>query len=227
MSRRPSIGVVVAVRNGVGHLARALDRVLEQVPAPVDVLVIDGGSTDGSAELAAGIAGVRVVAQDGRGLGAARNQALAAVRGELVAFCDADDHWTHDSLALRMRHLVDHADCDAVIGRVVTATLEEEDVPAGHVERLGVPLPGHTPGALLARREVFDAVGPFDEDMRIGSDSDWFVRLHLAGCRLDLIDDVVLVKGVRTSSLSADVETYRRELLGVARAYITRRRSGA
>jgi glycosyltransferase involved in cell wall biosynthesis len=227
VSASPTVGVVVAVRNGVDQLAAALEGVLSQEPAPTDVVVLDGGSTDGSADLAATVDGVRVVAQVGLGLGAARNQALREVRGELVAFCDSDDRWAPDSLTLRIEHLSSYADCDAVIGRVVTTSLDDEVVPDVHIQRLGVPLPGYTPGALLARRRVFDAVGPFNESMRIGTDSEWFVRLRQSGCRLDLLDDVVLFKGVRATSLSADVDTYRRELLTVARAYITRRRSGA
>ena len=222
-----AIGVVVAVRNGVDTLGAALDAILAQSHAPSDVLVIDGASTDGSAELAASYAdaGVRVVAQAGRGLGGARNEALRAIRGELVAFCDSDDRWPPASLAARVAHLASTATCDAVIGAVVAEALDADDVPAGQRERLGVPMPGFTPGALLARRSAFDAVGPFDEEMRIGADSDWFVRLALSPMRLDRIDDVVLVKGVRRASLSVDVETYRRELLTVARAYITRRRA--
>jgi len=221
------IGVVVAVRNGIETLGAALDAILAQSPAPSDVLVIDGASTDGSAELAASYAhaGVRVVAQAGRGLGGARNEALQAIRGELIAFCDSDDRWPPGSLAARVAHLASIAACDAVIGTVVAEALDADDVPAGQRERIGVPMPGFTPGALLARRSVFDAVGPFAEEMRIGADSDWFVRLASSPMRLDRIDDVVLVKGVRSASLSVDVETYRRELLTVARAYITRRRA--
>jgi glycosyltransferase involved in cell wall biosynthesis len=216
---------VVAVRNGVATLGTALAGILAQVPAPGDVVVLDGASTDGSAELAATFAGVRVVAQEGRGLGGARNEALRVVRGDLVAFCDSDDRWPPGSLAARLDHLAADPDCDAVIGSVVTEALDDQEVPPGQLDRLGVPLPGFTPGALLARRRVFDSVGPFDEEMRIGADSDWFVRLALSPCRLDRIDEVVLVKGVRATSLSVDVETYRRELLTVARAYITRRRA--
>jgi glycosyltransferase involved in cell wall biosynthesis len=227
VSTSPTVGVVVPVRNGVVHLGAALDGVFSQDPAPTDVVVLDGGSTDGSAQLAAKLDSVRVVPQVGLGLGAARNQGLREVRGELVAFCDADDRWPTDSLVQRVAHLAARPGCDAVIGRVVTAPLDDEEVPWGRVPRLGVSLPGYTPGALVTRRRVFDSVGPFDESMRIGADSDWFVRLLLAGCRLDLLDEVVLIKGVRATSLSADVETYRRELLGVARAYIARRRSGA
>jgi glycosyltransferase involved in cell wall biosynthesis len=225
VSNPPTVGVIVPVRDGAGHLGACLDQVLAQVPRPADVVVIDGGSTDGSAELARSFEGVRVVAQAGTGLGAAHNQALREIRGELVAFCDSDDQWPTGSLASRVDHLIANPDCDAVIGRVTTTTMADEAVPDGRIARLGVPVPGYTPGALLARRAVFDGVGDFDEHLRIGADSDWFVRLAQSEYHLDAIDDVVLLKGVRTTSLSADVDLYRRELLTVARAYVVRRRS--
>jgi glycosyltransferase involved in cell wall biosynthesis len=221
----PTVGVIVPVRDGVDHLGACLEGVLAQVPRPGDIVVIDGGSTDGSAELAASFTGVRVVAQAGSGLGGARNEALQAARGDLVAFCDSDDRWPADSLARRIEHLTDTPGCDAVIGRVMTTAMADESVPEGRAARLGVPVPGYTPGALLARREVFDGVGGFDEQMHIGADSDWFVRLALSEFRLDMVDPVVLLKGVRTTSLSTDVDLYRRELLAVARAYVGRRRA--
>ena len=85
-------------------------------------------------------------------------------------------------------------------------------------------MPGYTPGALMARRETFDAVGSFDETLVIGADSDWFVRLTQLDVRLDVLPTLVLRKGARASSLSADVTTYRRELLQVARRFLHQRR---
>jgi hypothetical protein len=79
----------------------------------------------------------------------------------------------------------------------------------------------------MARRSCLEAVGPFDETLVIGADSDWFVRLVQSAVRLDVLPETVLLKGVRSSSLSADVATYRRELLQVARRYVDRRRRGA
>jgi glycosyltransferase involved in cell wall biosynthesis len=224
MSVEPTIGVVVAVRNGADTIRATLDCVLAQDPIPADVVVLDGASTDGTPEIAAGIAGVRLVPQLGRGLGAARNQAVRVVRGDLVGFCDSDDQWTDGSLRIRVEHLAAHADCDAVVGHLVTTTVDGARLPVAHQASLGVPRPGYTPGALLARRHVFDRVGPFDEELRIGSDSDWFVRLRESDCRLDVLNDVVLMKGVRPTSLSNDIATYRAELMSVARAYVERRR---
>ena len=77
----------------------------------------------------------------------------------------------------------------------------------------------------MMRRAAFEAVGEFDEKLAIGADSDWFVRLAQSSLRLDVLPELVLQKGALASSLSADVATYRRELLLVARRFVDQRRS--
>ncbi|MCC6737330.1 MAG: glycosyltransferase family 2 protein [Bauldia sp.] len=220
----PTVGVVMPVRNGAKTLAAAIASVLAQSPRPDDVLVVDGGSEDGSAAIAAAFAGVRVISQAGGGLGAARNEGIAGVEGDVVAFCDADDRWTPGSLALRLARFTAQPACGAVIGHIERTLADGETATPQQASRLGQVEPGYTPGALLVRREAFHAVGPFDEALTLGSDSDWFVRLVQSGVRFDVLPDTVLLKGVRGSSLSTDVATYRRELLEVARRFIDRRR---
>ncbi|MCU0268873.1 MAG: glycosyltransferase family 2 protein [Acidimicrobiales bacterium] len=219
------MSVIVAVRNGAAHLPTALRSLLDQDPAPDEIVVVDGGSSDGSAFVARATAGVRVLDQHGRGLGGARNQGLRASRHELIAFCDADDRWLPGSLRVRLEHLRRRPGCGAVVGRCVTVALAGEVVPDRRLDTLGSPTPGYTPGALLVRRPVLERVGPFDEDLAIGADTDWFVRLVQSGEGLDLLDDVVLAKGARVASLSDDVASYRTELLAVARAFVARRRT--
>jgi len=225
--RGPAVGVVMPVRNGARTLAAAIASVLGQSPPPNDVVVVDGGSDDGSGAIALSFAGVRLIAQEGRGLGAARNQGIAAVAGDLVAFCDADDRWTDGSLALRAARLAAEPACGAVIGHLRRTVTEGETPTPQQASRLGQVEPGYTPGALLVRREVLRSAGPFDEALTLGSDSDWFVRFVQSGVRLDVLPDTVLLKGVRDTSLSTDIGTYRRELLQIARRFVDRRRQGS
>ncbi|MGA1394072.1 MAG: hypothetical protein ACO38W_13050, partial [Phycisphaerales bacterium] len=72
-----------------------------------------------------------------------------------------------------------------------------------------------------------EVIGRFDESLSIGADSEWFVRLVQSGQGPLRLDRVVLRKGLRATSLSADVERYRRELLVIAARYVARRRSGS
>ena len=220
----PKVGVVIPVRDGAAHLGGALRSVLAQEPAPHDVVVVDGGSTDGSAELARSWPGVRVVAQTGAGLGQARNQGVAEVRGELVAFCDADDRWTEGSLAVRVQALVDDPELAAVVGTLETVALDGTVVPSHRQADLGRRTVAWTPGGVVLRRATLDQVGAWREDLHIGTDSDWLVRLAASGLAIHHLDHLVLVKGARSQSLSTDVAAYRDELLQVGWSFVRRRR---
>lgn len=225
MSRAyPSVGVIIPVRNSVRTLASTIESALRQTPVPADLVVVDGGSDDGSAALAASYPRVRVIAQEGLGLAAARNQGLRHVHGDLVAFCDADDTWPDGSLAARLDRLMSEPDCGAVIGQLERVPSVAQSPTVQQASFLGRIQAGYTPGALLAYRSTFEAIGPFDEDLAIGADSDWFVRLVQSNVRLETLAHVVLRKGVRGESLSADVAAYRRDLLRVARGFVDRRR---
>lgn len=220
-----SLAVVMPVRNARRFVAAAIGSVLAQTPPGTDVVVVDGELDGAAAAIAAAFPGVRILAQSGRGLAAARNQGVRAVHADVIGFCDADDRWADGALAERLGYLQTQPGCDAVIGQVVSESLDGESVTPQQLLRLGQPLPGFTPGALLARRHVFQRVGPFDETLTIGADSDWFVRLQQSTLTLAVLPAVVLRKGVRAGSLSTDLETYRGELLRVARGFLERRRS--
>ncbi len=217
------VSVIVPVRNAAAHLAAALTSVLSQQPPPAEILVIDGGSTDDSAAIARAH-GTRVIAQDGRGLAAARNQAIRESRHPWIAFCDGDDRWAPGALARRMQALAANPTAWVVIGRVMREQLADTEATRAQLEQVGRPVPGFTPGAMVARRTTFEQIGYFDETLKIGTDSDWFIRLQESQRPAIQIDDVVLYKGARGTSLSSDVEAYRRELLTVARRFIGRRR---
>lgn len=217
------VSVIVPVRNAAAHLAAALASVQSQQPAPAEVIVIDGGSTDDSVAIARAH-GTRVIAQDGRGLAAARNQAIRESQQPSIAFCDGDDRWAPGALARRMAVLATNPQAWVVIGRVMREQLANTEATAAQLEQVGRPVPGFTPGAMVARRRAFDEIGFFDETLKIGTDSDWFIRLQESPQPAIQIDDVVLYKGARGTSLSSDVEAYRRELLTVARRFIGRRR---
>jgi glycosyltransferase involved in cell wall biosynthesis len=116
---RPSISVVIPVHNGELYLAEAVDSALAQTHRPAEVVVVDDGSTDGTAEVAAGLgAAVRYVHQRNRGPGGAMNRGVALARGEYVAFLSADDVWEPEKLAGQMAALVADPSLDLVFGHV-------------------------------------------------------------------------------------------------------------
>ncbi len=223
----------MAARNAAQTIERALQSAVDEISSgstaagfelqSVDIVVVDGSSTDDTWKIADRFPKVRVIAQAGIGLANARNQAIADVDGDVIAFLDADDRWAPGSLAVRLTHLASDDEVAGVVGHMVTEPLPGQSVDVRHRQRVGKSIPAFTPGALLVCRRAFEEVGPFDESLTIAADSEWFIRARGAGARIDLIDSVVLRKGARSDSLSADVPQYRRELLDVSRRFLEER----
>lgn len=220
----PTISVIVAMRNAMPFLPQALSSLMEQTVPALEVVVIDGGSSDGSREYAAAVTGVLPTPQTGRGLAQARNQGLRLARGDLIAFLDTDDYWAPGWLASATASLLAQPTSDCVLGQIVRFLHEGADLPPSYAGGwLDRPAAGYTPGAMLARRCAFARVGGFDESLAIGCDSDWFVRAIDGGLRMEHLARIALHKRIHGQNLSAQVERYRRELLTVTRRSLQRR----
>ena len=99
---QPKVSVIIPVYNAEPYLRQCLDSVVNQTLKDIEIICVDDGSTDGSAELLRRLGEseprLRLLQQENQGAGVARNRALAAARGEYIAFLDADDMLTPDAL---------------------------------------------------------------------------------------------------------------------------------
>jgi glycosyltransferase involved in cell wall biosynthesis len=209
------VSVVIPVRDGARTLAACLDAIAGQRPVrdvAVEVIVVDNGSTDATADLAARHPAVsRVVTERRPGSYAARNAGLAAATGDLIAFTDADcvpaPNWLHTGVAAVV---AGHGDLVAghVTPRVRADPSIWERFDAGHhvdqrkyVEILGF---GATAN-LFVRRLVLDGVGAFDGAMGSGGDRELCRRAVVAGFQLAYAPEAEVVHGSRRTAL----ETWR------------------
>jgi len=221
------VSVIVPVRDGERYLAEALGSILAQTHAPAEVIVVDDGSTDDTAGVAAGFgAPVRLVEQAPAGVSAAMNHGLGEATGALVASLDADDLWVADKLALQVAALEADQSLDIVFGYAepfVSPDLSPAEratlaVPAG-------PLPGWSKGSMLARRAALDRVGPFDEALRLGDFVDWHARAVDAGLRMQMLPEVVLRRRLHATNTGRGAVEARVDYARVARAALHRRRA--
>jgi glycosyltransferase involved in cell wall biosynthesis len=219
--------VLVAVRNGERFLAKALQSITKQVIANLEVIVVDGGSTDKSVAIARAFPGISIINQQGRGLAAARNQGVQAARGELIAFLDADDVWAHGKLPSQVAYLAAHSQCQVVIGYMIRFLQAGCPLPPVYKGTwLDRPTPAYTPGGALIRRSVFRQVGGFNPAFGIGCDSDWFVRARDLQVQMAVLPQVGLFKRIHEGNLSHEVAVYQRELLALMRHSLARRKGG-
>jgi glycosyltransferase involved in cell wall biosynthesis len=214
MSDRPLIAVIVPAYNLAGYLQEALESVLAQtVPTELlDVVVIDDGSTDDTAAVAARFAPrVRCIRQSNRGLPAARNRGVAETSAPYLAFLDADDRLLPEKLADQLSILeVDRSAAVVYSGwhyiDEAGARLPQRGWSREEGDLLGRLLLGNLmhPHATLVRRSLFESVGGFDETLTSVEDWDLWIRISLAGARWRLVDHAALEYRVRGDGMHAN-----------------------
>ena len=201
----PSVSVLIPVFNGARFLAAALDSVAAQTLAPLELIVVDDGSTDGSGDVAAARPAVRVVRQANRGPGAARNRAFTESRGEYLAFLDADDLWKPEKLSRQLAALQAQPDAGWVVCRHEFLLDEGEPRPrwAPAPEAEGTMV-AWLPSATLVRRDCFVLTGGFDEALRYGEDIDWFARARDAGFPGTVVEEQLFTRRVHRTNMMHD-----------------------
>jgi glycosyltransferase involved in cell wall biosynthesis len=213
--------VVIPVRDGEEFVADAVSSALDQTHVPIEVLVVDDGSGDGSAP-AAHRAGATVLTRDRQGPGAARNAGAAEAGADLIAFLDADDRMRPNRLSHQVAHLMA---CPAAIGVFgMIGHLLRDPATGGWREATDQPVEGLLPSTLTVRRAPFLATGGFAEDLPAGELVDWLARCRMAGLTLPVVPEVVTLRRAHSSNLTRDRSALRRGYLETARRSVERHR---
>jgi hypothetical protein len=221
----PLVSLIIPCYNQGHFLADAIESALRQTHVSTEIIVVDDGSSDGTAGVAARYPSVRYVRQENRGAPAARNAGLRESSGELVLFLDADDRLLPDAVAAGVESFRAHDRWAFVTGHVTL--IAQDGSPAG------TPIQSHadgdqyvallqsnyiwTPGAVLYRRAVLDDVGGFDPRALASADYELNIRIASrfpVGCH----HRVVLEYRQHGANMSADFELMLRSALAVRMA---------
>jgi len=177
-SGQPLVSIILPVLNAERFLAQALASVAAQTYQHYELLIVDGGSTDGTAALARTAAQALFIPQLGTGLANAWNTGLTTARGQYVGFIEADDLWQADKLARQVAYLEAHPEIEYVITQVQLFLEPGCPLPAGlNPAVFETSHLGRMPGTLIARRALFDAIGMFEDRWQVTPDVEWFARL--------------------------------------------------
>jgi glycosyltransferase involved in cell wall biosynthesis len=188
MATSPRVTVIVPTFDRERYLAEAIQSVLGQAFTDFELLIVDDGSSDGTAALVRRFADARIhyIHQDHRGISAALNTGLRAARGELVARLDSDDRWAPDLLSTLVPLLDRHAELGAAFGK--GQIMDERGRPLGETRGFAPRFPGDSLRsllhddftcniALLARRACLEQAGPYDEGLVANEDWDMWLRV--------------------------------------------------
>jgi glycosyltransferase involved in cell wall biosynthesis len=224
MNDRALISVVIPAFNAEAFLTEAIESVLAQDYGPVEVIVVDDGSTDRTAAVASAYP-VECLRQANSGQAAARNAGVAAARGAFVSFLDADDLWRPSKLSTEIAHLQAHPELDYVLVRMQRSLSPGAPWPPGTpASWFKEPQPGTLPSAALVRRTVLDRIGPFETGFRHGSDTEWQARAADAETRWELLPDVLVEYRIHGNNNSYDNLGMKQEMFELLRASLARKR---
>jgi glycosyltransferase involved in cell wall biosynthesis len=222
---QPLVSVIVPVYNGERFLAQALDSVLAQDYRPLEIIVVDDGSVDGTAAIARSREEVRYIHQTNQGHPAALNAGLTVAGGDLIAFLDADDQWTPNKLTVQIDHLLAHPEvmiCLAHTRNVLEPGVEQPEFRTRDLlldEAVLLAL-----GATVVRRAVFERISVFDTQYGHAKDVDWFVRAREAGIEMAIVPQTLLLRRLHADNRSYRTRARTAEFLRVVKAAIERRR---
>jgi glycosyltransferase involved in cell wall biosynthesis len=217
--RNPSISVVIPVYNGERYLGETLSGLLAEAYEPLEAIVVDDGSTDGSPAVAASL-GVAVVSVAHGGAAAARNAGIRASTGDLIAFADADDPWLPGRLRRQADRLIEAPGLGFVLGSLIRYGEPGAELPPeAQLARWHEPTPGLVSTALV-RREVFDRVGLFEEKLQLCDDIEWVLRATRLGVPHEVMSDLVFRYRHHSENLTRDRTSLRREVFQVLRGQI-------
>jgi glycosyltransferase involved in cell wall biosynthesis len=208
----PIVTVVMPTYNCGAFIRQAVESVLKQSLANVELIVVDDGSTDDTQQVLGSISDGRltVLRQRNSGVSAARNAGLAAARAPYILFLDADDVLLHDALA-RMAGTLDRMpQCTACFAHHVKiaengsrlsarADLRWKLLPAADTLRQLIAKNFIVCGAICVRTDAARAVAGFNPMLRLGEDWEFWCRLAVLGDFAAMPDDLVLLYRQRFS----------------------------
>lgn len=221
MQALPLVSCVVPVFNGALYLREAIDSIEAQTWRPLEIIIVDDGSTDATPEIIAALGGrVRALRQPNRGPAAARNAGIAAASGAFIAFLDADDLWIPEKLATQMARFEARPELEVSLGKARNWWIEDL-----RSEAAGMPdmMAGVT--VAVIRRGLFDRLGRFDETLRHLDWTEWMLRATGAGATVETLPETLALRRIHHDNLSRNRSgEYTDERMRVAQVQLARRR---
>jgi glycosyltransferase involved in cell wall biosynthesis len=185
----PLVSVIIPCYNQAHYLGETIESVLNQTHQNFEIVVVDDGSTDNTAEVASSFPQVKLLQQENQGRPAVgRNNGFRASSGEYIVFLDSDDRLVPDALEVGLRHLVDYPERAFVSGHARFIDAKGEPLPTeqrpcverDHYEALLNENYIWTPGTVMFRRSAIERAGSFNPSLRMKGSEDYDLYLRLA-----------------------------------------------
>lgn len=219
------VSVIIPVYNCARYLPQAIESVLDQTYQPLEIIVVDDGSTDKTAQIATRFSEkIRYIYQENSGPSTARNTGIRSAKGEIITFLDADDLWSKNKLQLQLTYLAKNPSSEVIIGRTqfMQLILGDERHKFAEIGETRIFL---NLGSAIFRKSAFDQVGLFDETLRYSEDVDWFNRARESAISILMHQEVVLFYRQHEQNMTRNKVANELNVLKVLKRSLERRRS--
>jgi glycosyltransferase involved in cell wall biosynthesis len=214
----PQVSVIIPTYQSVKYVRSAIESVLSQTFKDFEIIIVDGGSTDGTKEILKSFGTkISILSQKGKGISNARNAGVVAAKGEYIAFLDSDDLWTPLKLEKQLEFIKNNLNTGLVYS---DATVFFEENNSSHF--IGTLFSGRRPhrgkvakalivenfipcSTVLIRKACFEKIGFFDESLPLCEDHDLWLRVA-NDFFIDYQSDVLVNFRSRPNSLSTNLE---------------------
>jgi len=181
----PTISVIIPTYNRIETLSRAIESVLAQTHPADELIIVDDGSTDGTAAwVREHYPQIKLIEQKNSGVSAARNRGIESSRGDWIALLDSDDEWLPHKLEKQLalwasepRLKIVHSDEIWIRSGVRVNQMKKHRKKGGWIFQDCLPLCAISPSAVMIHRSLFDEVGVFDETLPTCEDYDLWLRI--------------------------------------------------
>ena len=222
------VSCIIPVYNAERYLDATLDSVMAQTYRPFEVIVVDDGSTDGTADiLAARGDRIQTLRQANAGAAAARNRGIEAAQSQFIALGDGDDLWHPERLSRQMARFAERPEIDMCFPHVESFWSPDlADLELAHDDpRAGVITPASVTMAMVTRRALFGRIGVFDTGFRISDDQDWYLRAVEGGAVIEVLPDILLRRRLHLSNITRrEAARCALELAEIVKRSLDRRR---
>jgi glycosyltransferase involved in cell wall biosynthesis len=205
-----TVSAIIPVRDCERFIAEAISSIRRQTVPVSELIVVDDGSTDRTAEVVKRHDDLTYLYQAPSGQSAARNRGASRASGRFLAFLDADDLWMPDKIQRQLEEMTSRPELGAVFGHAIQFRERDDE---NRAVGLGPPIPAWHPSAMLIKRDEFHRVGTYS--------SDWLdCKLAMA-----MLPEIVFERRLHARNLGRTLDRPTQHYLRVLREVIARRRT--
>lgn len=219
------VSVIVPVYNGADFLESAIKTVAAQGYSPLEIIIVDDGSTDETAIIAKRSGQpVRYFYQPNRGPAAARNLGIKEAKGDVIAFLDVDDRWPADKLKVQLECLRNNPTAEIINGYTQFYKISGQKDGKLILKKTWKPAFIVSLWSPIFRKSVFEKIGYLDETLRSAEDVNWFFKAWEKGINMITLEHVTYLYLRHSGGISFGKNIKSSNFLKEIRKSIQRRR---